>query len=554
MADQDEDDSFIKEFMRRAREREEKIKAKAVEIETTMKQQEVSYPPLSPLPEENSGIESPEVDQNESSISDDEDDDEREENVSPDSRLNYSSDLSLDCETNEVYRAEPVVCHSSPEHQIVVPQTRQLSPRKQAASQGSKHSVEATAPLQERQPEQKATSSQSLPEQGQSQNDVTSRDLQRKIERAEQNKQQLRKAVEISKHGSQEHIEAARLLQIAELEHQIFTHHLALFTQGDRKRKSESLGSIKIQNVKLKISAKLRNDLAEEGVLHNFFIVISCGTEIKATEIVDTNKIKQQDLKAYIQFKDCITFANLPPDFVVKLEVFELVIRQQLPKLLSRLTPSKKSKVTPDSHFKRIGSMRLTLADRDSCYKNLVQWSEYEKSKYIEKECKFNMELKPEQLPCISGMMHVRCYDNEGKLDWSREYVDLSEDGLLRLWKTEQDCRDGKKPNLVLELGDMCCECVQKLGPTDDLYRQNSFVIHTLEQVSGDDKNTPLQFILEDDPKSKIVKHQFAAANKEDRDLWSSILDRSMRCYREWNGITKVYSLDEVRAIFCSSN
>lgn len=557
MADRDEDDSFVEEFMRRAREREAKIREKAAEIQleaaNMTKQQEVSYPPLSPLPEENSGVESPEVDQNETSVSDDE----RGENVSPDdddddSRLNYSSDLSLDCEASDVYRAEPAMCHSSPDHQFGIPSNRQPSPRKQAPSCPPKP-VDLSTALHERQPEQKATSSQSLPEQSQTQNEVTLRDFQRKVDRAYQNKQQLRKAVEASKQGSREHVEAARLLQIAELEHQIFDYHLAQYKKGERKSKSESLGSIKIQNIRLKMSSKLRNDLAEEGVLHNFFIVLSCGTEIKATEIVNTDRIRHQDLKAYLHFKDCITFVDLPPDFIVRLEVFELVVRQQSAKFLSRLTPSKKqSKITPD-HFKRIGSMRLNLADRDCCHKNLVQWSEYEKSKYIEKECKFDLELKPEQLPCKTGMLHVRCFDSEGLPDWSRCWVDLS-DSRLRFWETKQDATDGKKPNQVLELAELCCDGVQKLVPTDDLYRQHSFVVFTLERTVGGDKNGLFQCILEEDPKFKIVKHQYAASSKEDRDSWSTILDRSMRCFREWNGTTKIYTTDELRAIFSSSN
>lgn len=561
--DDREDDDFLQQFMARAKKREAKLASIGEVSDTTTSEtgEEFSYPPLSPLPEEG-GEATPSPNettrQDESSNTD-----YRRENTSPASvsDLNYSSDLSLDCDTintnttNEVYRAEPVVCHSSPEQQLSTNQylpTRQASPRKTAPSFEALHHhyhQEQPVPLQERQQEQKATSSHSLPSSLTDEQVI--KDLKRKIERVEQAKSQLKKAVEISKHGSKEHIEAAKLLQITDHEHLAYTNHVAMLEKGVRK-KAESLGSLKLSGIRLRISSKLRNDLAEDGVSHYFFCVASCGIDVKATEVVDTDDIRKQDLKAYLQFKERLSFADLPPDFVVKLEVFELVIGQQFPKLLSRLTPSKKSKITPDTNFKRVGSLRLTLADRDVSYKNLMQWSKHEESKYIEKECKFQMELRPEQLPTKAGMLHVRCLDGGGRPDWARFWVELS-GGQVRFWKSKQDALDGKKPNQILEIKEICSESVQKLTPDDDLYRQNSFVIYTFQQVFGGEGDTLFQRILREDCKFKVVKHQLAAENKEDRDAWCTLLDKSMHCFREWHGKAKIYSIEEAKEIFSAS-
>lgn len=539
--DNEDDDSFLKEYMARARERQAKL-AQAKQAIISQDKGDVSYPDLSPLPEENSTIAETDREDEVSYGTD------KGENVSPHepSDLNYSSDLSLDCNgDDEIYRAEPVVCHSSPEH--FTPQYRPIaSPKKQAPTAPPKQ--ESPAPLQERQPEQKATSSQSLPEMSPTEQSIKT--LQNQVDRAEQTRNQLKKVVEISKYGSKEHVEAARLLQIAEIEHLTYTNSMAKFKQGLRK-KTESLGSIKLSNIRLRISPKLRDELADDGVSHYFFCIASNGTDVKATGIINTNDIRRQDLKAYLQFKEKIEFADLPPDFVLKVEIYELVTGQHLPKLLYRLTPSKKSKITPESTFKRVGSLKLTILDRDISYKNLTQWSKLEESKYIERECKFQMELKPEQLPCKSGMLHVRCLDNEGRPDWSRFWVDLS--GQVRFWKSKQDSLDGKKPNHILDFADICSEKVQKLTPDDDLYRQNSFVIYSIQLMAGGEKDTLFQRVLKEDPKYKLVKHQLAAESKEDRDSWCSILDRSLQCFREWHGKTKIYSIEETREIFSHS-
>lgn len=512
-----EDDSFLQDFMERAKKRQEKLSQIQAAPIVIKEREDVSYPPLSPLPEEDS-VEEKKYDRgqvDEGSVTE-------EKDLSPAmSELNYSSDLSL--ETDEVYRAEPVLCHSSPEHFIQQPRV-----------------------LQERQPEHKPTSSHSLPST--SPNEQTLKEIQLQVDKAEQTRTQLKKVVEISKYGSKEHIEAARLLQIAELEHLNYTNQMALFKQGIRK-KTESLGSIELTNIRLKISSKLRNDLAEEGVSHYFFCVASYGSEVKASEIIDTNDIRRQDLKAYLQFKERISFIDLPPDFIIKIEIFELVTGQHLPKLLYRLTPSKKTKMTLEPNFKRVGSMKLTIADRDVTQKNLVQWSKHEESKYIERECKFQIELKPEQLPTKAGMLHVRCLDNEGRPDWCRFWIDLSSN-QIRFWTSKQDALDGKKPNQILELKDLCSEKTQKLTPDDDFYRQNSIVLYSFQQVAGGEKDTLFQRVLKNDPTYKLVKHQLGADNKEERDLWCSILDRSMHCFREWHGKTKVYSIEELKEMF----
>lgn len=564
MVDKEEDDdSFLQQFMARAKKRQAKLSQ--INDVSSSSEREVSYPALSPLPEEESTT-NPE---DETHATDDLDSLsnilDKEENVSPShSNLNYSSDLSLDDKeefkaaqvsgvyraerVSDVYRAEPVRCHPSPDHSVIEQLKKQPSPRKQAPTAPSHHDDIHITPLHEIQPDQKPSSSHSLPET--SSTEQTIKDLQLKVDRAEQTRTQLKKVVEISKHGSKEHIEAARLLQITELEHLNLTNHTAMFKQGMRK-KTDSLGSIRLSNIRLKISSKLRNDLADDGVSHNFFCVASYGPEVKATEIINTNDIRKQDLKAHLQFSEQITFVDLPPDFIIKVEVFELVVGQHLPKLLSRLTPSKKTKITPDSNFKRIGSLKLTIADRDQSYKNLTQWSKHEESKFIERECKFHMELKPEQLKDKVGMLHVRCLDSVGRPDWSRFWVDSS-GGQIRFWKSKQDSMDDKKPNQVLEFKDLCSTDVTKLTPNDSLYRQNSFVFYSFQQVAGGETDNLFQRVLKDDPKYKLVKHQLAADNKEECESWIKILDHSLNCFREWYGRTKIYSNEEIREIFLS--
>lgn len=551
MVDNEEDEPFCQEFIARAQERQKKL----AEMERLVlnKDKDVSYPSLSPLAEEQTVIS---------------DDDEEEDSypqlenrfgastrdTSPQpSDLNYSSDLSLECskEEEEVYRAEPVICQASPEVRRRIIPISQKSPQKLVPSAPVEKSApkqDLSTPLQERQVEQK-TSSQSLPETSSA--DKYLKELQLKLDRTDQAKAQLRKAVELSKYGTSQHIEAAKLLQVADIEHLSYTNLLAMHKQGIRK-KTESLGSINISDVRLKMSTKLRNDLAEDGVSHNFFCVASCGADVKATEIINTDDIRKQDLKAYLFFKEKLVFNDLPSDFVIKVEVFELVAGQHLPKFLSRLTPSKRTKITLESNFRRVGSMKLTLSDRDVNFKNLVQWSKHEESKYIERECKFTMTLKPEQLPYKSGMLHVRCLDNDGRPDWSRFFVELS-NGQIRLWKSKQDAHDGKKPNQIIQFQDLCSPIVQKLTPDDDLYRQNSFVIYTYVQVAGGEKDNLFQRLLKDEPVAKIAKHQLAAQSKEDRDSWCSVLDKSIQCFREWHGKTRIFSFEEIKEVFSSS-
>lgn len=535
MVEKDEDDSFIKDFMERAKQRQTKL----AQIENPpIEKGEVSYPNLSPLPEED----------NQSGFVESVYTDDKGENASPErSEFNYSSDLSLECDKDDdVYRAEPVVCHSSPEH-ILHQYHPQTSPRKHIQNVAPIHQqqLQQQVPLQERQMDQKPTSSQSLPEQ--SKPEQSYRDMRLKAEGAHQKRTQLKKALDMAKHGSKAHIDAAQKLQIAEIEHRNFISKVAEFKQGVIKS-SESLGSITISNMELKTTNKLKNDLADESISHYFFCIVHCSDEVKFTEIIDTNTLRKQDTKSHLRFKDRITFADLPPDFNMKVEAFELIIGQQSSKLF-RLTPSKKSRITPESHFKRVGSLKLTIADRDLDHKLLVQWSKHEESKYIERELRFKLDIKPEQLPCKAGLLHNRFLDENGAILWTRRWVDLSQ-GKVRFWGSEEDAKDDKKPNHTIEFTEFCSESVKKLTHDDEMYRQNSFVFFTYEQVVSGEKDTLLSRILKDDPKFKIVKHQLAARTKEDRDSWCAIFDQSLQCFREWHGKTKIFSTNEINEIF----
>lgn len=601
----DDDNSFLQGFMARAKQRQAKL-AQINEIvansatNDNQRPDDVSYPPLSPLPEE--GTISPETlnttnnttkddtisddeadDENLDENDDDDDDDDVEEATgrkyyktrlatrnslatararppSP-SVLNYSSDLSLSFgqETNEndLHRAEPAICRSSPDREMRPPPRpsprkqlrmskdiplQQQYPQQQALPGGD--SIVPSAPPQGSQSGSLKNSSQSLPEHSAS--DKIMKDLEIRLNRACKHRAQFKDLVELSDIGSKEHIEAARRLQVTETEHLCLTNFITLYGKGIR-RKTESLGSVEVNSIHLKLTAKMRNDLAEKGIFHYFFCVASYGTDVKATEIINTEDIRRQDLKQYLQFKEKICFTNLPSDFAIKFEVFELIARPQATKFLSRLTPSKKSRITPE-YFRRIGSMKLSIGDRKSDKKNLTHFTSSEESKYLEKELRFTLKLKPEQLPYKSGMLNVRCLDHNWRPDWTRFWVELK-DGWVRFWKSNQDA-DGKKPNLELELRIICTQSVQRLTPDDDLYRQHSFVFYSYQQVQGGDRDNLLQRILPNDPMFKIVKHQLAAENKEDRDSWCSILDKSMNCFREWNETEKVYSIDELKEIF----
>jgi len=517
--------------------------------ESQQEDEDVSYPPLSPLPEESDAVNDTDVEDitisqlgkyRQSTMTD-----LHTSTPSQMSELDYSSDLSLDCD--EVYRAEPVLCHSSP----------QCAPEPQRKYSITEHH---SNPLKEIEPQQQqkfslqqnterkpATSSQSLPNSNTLKNLID--EMRSRAERANHTKVQLKKAVEISKHGSKEHIEAARLLQITENEHLALSQRAAKLELGEYQ-KPDSQGSLKLSKIELRMSSRLRNDLADDGISHYFLCIGSCGIDVKATEVVDTSSIRRQDTKAYIQFRENLSFENLPPDFNIKFEVFELVVGQNMPKLFTRIvTPQKKSKTNCDVTFKRVGSMKISLADRKETYKKLTQWSENEKSKYIESECKFRIELKSEQLPTKSGMLHVRTLDSGGRPDWSRFWVELA-DGELRFWKSRQDSLDDKRPNETINIGDLCSDTVQKLTPDDGLYRRNSFVLYTIQQLVGGEDNSLFQRILKDNPKYKLVRHQLAAENKDDRDSWCSYLDKSMSCFREWHGKTKIFSTKDINDMF----
>lgn len=532
---EEKDDSFVEEFMARAQIRQ----AKLAQIKLEKERGDVTYPPLSPLPEEDHHmdvIETPDI-RDTTSFTD------RAETVSQNmSELNYSSDLSLECGDEDVHRAEPVVCHSSPEHF-----TKQIrhSPRKQIPNLPQQH-----LPLQEIQIEQKPTSSHSLPEA--STVEQTLRELQQKVSEAEQKRAQLKKAMNVSRHGSAEHIDAAKRLQIAEIQHVNYTNQAAIFRQGFRK-KTDSLGSVTISGLELKTTTKLKDDLADDGVSHYFFCIVHCQEEVKATEIVDTNILRRQDIKAYLRFKDKITFADLPPDFNMKVEVFELVVGQKQQQLLSRLTPSKKTKITPESQFKRVGSLKLTIGDRLTDHKLLTQWSKNEESKYIERDLRFKLDIKPEQLPSKAGLLHARCADDLGCPVWTRYWVNLS-NGRVRFWNTEEDANYNRKPRQILDFQDICSEKVYKLTPYDDLYRQHSFVFYTFEQVAGGDRDTYLQRIFRDDPKYKIVKYQFATRSKEARESWCAVFERSLQCFRQWYGKTRIFTSEEIEEMFYVSD
>lgn len=327
----------------------------------------------------------------------------------------------------------------------------------------------------------------------------------------------------------------------------LLTNLAAIYKQGITKS-NESSGSITISNIELKTTNKLKNDLADEGICHYFFCIVHCYNEVRFTEIIDTNILRKQDTKSHLKFKDKITFLDLPPDFNMKVEAFELIIGQHSSKLF-RLTPSKKTRMTEDSHFKRVGSLKLSIADRDLDHKLLVQWSKNEESKYIERELRFKLDINPEQLPSKAGLLHVRYLDERGSILWTRRWVDLSQ-GKVRFWSTEEDAKDGKKPNYTIEFTEFCSGTVKKLTHDDEMYRQNSFVFFTYEQVISGERDTLLSRISKDDPKFKIVKHQLAARNKEERDSWCSIFDRSLKCFREWHGKTKIFSSDEINEIF----
>uniref|UniRef100_A0A6G1SMG2 Actin-binding protein anillin n=1 Tax=Aceria tosichella TaxID=561515 RepID=A0A6G1SMG2_9ACAR len=521
-------EDWVQKLKERAEKRQEKLYPKeqiSIDASTICSEPgEVSYPPLSPLKEEESVT----------------------------SELNYSSDLSLTFDGNEngidndedgegdttatnFYRAEPVVCHSSPDRQRQ--QVCHSSPDRQH-KQPSLPTVRAiqhqpTKPLQER--HELASNEQLM------------RDLSKKIERADSSIKQLSKAVTYSKIGTKEHIEAARLLKIAQVELHDFRLHKHKLDNGLGK-KADSLGSLRLYNIGFETKSALKEDLALEGVFHYFFCIASCGPEVKATETVDTDNIRAQKQKDYILFKEELIFTDLPPDFIVELQVFEYVKKHMkfVERTLEALSTPKKSRPTLETEFHRVGFIKLTKEDRKSDEPKTLKFENG--SKYINKRFRFQMQLNPEKMPSKAGMLHVRRLDSNGRPDWLRFWIDLSE-GRIRFWKSKQDALDKMRPEQQIELKDLCSETVQKLTPDDDLYRQNSFVLYERDQRRGGESDSLFQRIL-DDGSHKIIKHQFAADNKEDRDSWCALLDKSMHSFREWNGKTNVHTVDEFKELF----
>lgn len=546
----DDVEGYFKKFLAEAEKRQQKL----VETERhTRERPDVTYPPLSPLLEETAQSSriftdaSVRTEDQETTYNNNDDEDNcsvsTQENISNKlTELNYSSDLSLDLEPDDpIYRAEPVVCNSSPERPTASA-SRYTTPRK-CHILSNPVIVESPAPLQERQTEQNNHNTQVSEETALS-------ELSLQVQQADQTRSQLKKVVEISKYGSKEHVEAARRLQLAEIAHLCYCNQMTMYRNGYRK-KTECLGSIKVSDLRVKMTAKLRNDLAQEEFAHYFFCVASCGTQIKHTEMVTTSEIRLQPLKTYIEFKESLEFTAIPSDFNIKLEVFELVTGQALPKFLSRLTPSKRTKMTPEAYFKRIGSLKLTLMDRDCNYKNLTRWSSNEESKYIDKECKFLMELKPEQLPYKFGMLDARFLD-KAKPYWRRYFVELF-GSQIKFWNSKQDAKDGKKPNEIIDLKDICSDKVHRLMPNDDLYRKNTFLFYTYQQVASGEKDNLLQRIIGEDKRSKVVKHQLGADSRDDKESWCTVLDKSLYAFREWHGRTKMIAPEKLNVIFTSA-
>lgn len=559
----------IEDYMRKFRADADKRRAKldtmdvdssskfSVPIHTPRKQrEEVNYPNLTPLPEgDETGMTFETTNQRDdetmTNLS------QEGENMSPSRlNLNYSSDLSLEVEPSELYRAEPIYADSSPEiHTNTRPRLHQ-NQLQQPLPYGSPRKLAPLATQQDQRANHQDLGqsaeheSPSMPPMAPPPTtEQLIMDLQHKQAIAEATKNQLKKLVVISKYGTKEHIDVAKRLQIADLESMTYTMNIVSLKR-DGNKKSESLGSIEVSGIKVKLSNKMRDDLAEDGISHHFFCVAACGTEVKASEIIDTNDIRIQDSKSYLHFKNnWCKFDGMPPDFVLKLEIFEHIIYQKMPRFLHTLTPSKKGKFTPEPNFKRVGSMQLTFADREVRCKNFVRWSEVEESKYIERECKFHMELKPEQLPSKSGRLNFRNLRNENMPDWTRYWVEMS-GGQIKFWRSRQDSFEGKKPNHLINFADICSDIAQKLTPNDDMYRQFSFVIYSVQLLAGGEGNTLLQRVLKGDNNYKIVKHQFAADDKADRDAWCNVFNKSINCYREWQGRTRIYTVEEVLQIF----
>lgn len=539
------EDDFLAAFMARAQQRQAKlaqIDTADVNMSSEAPSEAVSYPALSPLPEEEDTTRDEETNTRLGS-----------------SELDYSSDLSLSMETDPpsaVFRAEPIICDELQLEQQQQQQQQQLHQQPQQQHQFREPPRPRDQPLRELCPrEQNQAEASTLPverplfERPQPPCEGPSEFvLRRKSERAEQTKLQLKKLVEVAKYGSKEHIEAAYKLQIADLEHKEYLKRAEMLRKNIPD-KTKGLGSIKMSNIKLRISTVLRNDLAQEGVSHHFFCVAILGTEIKPSKIIDTDDIRRQGLKDYLRFREEIEFTDISAKFEIRFEVFELIVGSNSAKFLAKLTPSKKSRPTLESHFKRIGSMRLTLDDSNSSCKNLDQHGEYEKSRYIERSCKFDLEVKPEPLPKKGGMLSVRRLRGSGIPAWRRAWLDLSE-GSIKFWNSKQDQLDGRKPNMVIQLRDVCSERVRIINPDEELCRKHSFALYTIQQITSGEGDTIFQRVLRHEPNYKLVFHQFSAGNKHDCDSWVHLLDKSLHCFREWRGQGQIVPLEDIAKIF----
>lgn len=435
-----------------------------------------------------------------------------------DPELDYSSDLSLQ---SEVYRAEPIHCDSPPD---ILPQIDQ--------------------PIEDK-------------------HEQVVQNMEVEINKLNSTIHQLKMALEESKYGSQQHIVAARLLKIDECKHRVFSCHKLMIQKGVRKT-SDSLGSLKISEIMFKITDRFKDELAKPGNYHNFFCIASCGADVKSTKLVDTTSVKQQATKDFIEFNkkllsDDLHFKNLPPDFVVKVELFELIIhpggrgaiiKDGFDKFSAFATPSKKARTSKEvPRFRSIGNLRLSRKKDDHRIPKLARMTDDENSKYIAKEYQLDMELRPEQLPVKKGKLHMGYLDSNDKRDWTRRWVQVA-NGQIRLWHSDRDALDGKEPDQTIHLEDLCTKSVQKLTVNHRLYRPNSFALYSKQPFSSGDGDTYFQRVLRGDSNSKIVMLLLATDDREERDSWCHELNRSIYCFSEWHDTVETYTFEQIDEMF----
>lgn len=428
------------------------------------------------------------------------------------------------------------------------------SPKKQNqqhTNQQQQQQNHINPPLQQqhksRQPEQQKQTSKTA-------NELLVEEYVQKVERARNQRLQLVNAVESAKQkqiGSRAHLEAAKLLLIAGAEEKLYATTLQKYSKNIFPKKSNNLGSIKLSSIRLRVSDKLRNDMADENIQHSFFCIATCCQEVKSTELVSTVDIRRQDVKSFIHFKQDIKFDNIPPEFQLKLEVFELVIYNQITKFLSKLTPSKtkKTRLSEDYLFHRVGAMRISIENRDKPPHKLDTYGELERSKYIESECRLNLELKSEHVPTKMGMLHVRTVDHRGYPDWSRYFAQLGT-ADMKFWRNSQDFKEGEKPLLTVALSEVCCEA-HKMTPDDDLYRQNSFIFCTLQDIiSGETESLLQRIVTKGNDRKKLVKHQLASETKDERDQWCRSFNHALESYTRWHGGRQMMQLNDIKEKF----